>query len=155
MSQTLSNLSVDELVRVGQAAYGKGVFARRRLTKGTILGEVTGEVIIDEDYSSNYCIDLGGPRRLEPAAPFRFINHACDPNCRFLWYQPNPARNQPHGTIWVEVLKLIEPGEQLSVDYSWPADSAIPCGCRTPKCRGWIVNPAELSSLLTTLALPK
>lgn len=138
-----------ESVRIGQATYGKGVYARRRFKKRAIVGEVTGEVIEIKGYDSNYCIDLGGDRRLEPIAPFRFINHSCTPNCRFLWYEPeNPADPLPD-SVWVETLRVIEPGEELTIDYGWPADSAIRCGCRSPRCRGWIVDPAELVLLET------
>ena len=136
-----------EGVRVGQAAYGKGVYARRRFKKGAAVGEVTGEVIDTEGYDSNYCIDLGGPRRLEPEAPFRFINHSCTPNCRFTWYEPLSESDPLPNTVWVEALRVIEPGEELSIDYCWPSDAAIRCGCRSPRCRGWIVDPAELPAL--------
>lgn len=133
-----------ESVRIGQAAYGKGVYARRRFKKGATVGEVTGEVIEIKGYDSNYCIDLGGDRRLEPTAPFRFINHSCTPNCRFLWYEPASASDPQPNSVWVETLQIVEPGEELTIDYSWPADAAIRCGCRSPRCRGWIVDPAEL-----------
>lgn len=136
-------VELSNLVRVGQAAYGKGVYARQRLKKGMIIGQVTGEVIDTEGYDSNYCIDLGGPRRLEPEAPFRFINHNCTPNCRFIWYEA-AASGKEADSIWVEVLSVVEPGEELSVDYCWPADAAIRCGCRSPRCRGWICDPREL-----------
>ena len=140
-------MDVLETVRTGQAAYGQGVYARRRFKKGSVVGEVTGEVIATEGYDSNYCIDLGGPRRLEPAAPFRFINHSCTPNCRFVWYEPQTPHDPLPDTVWVETLRVIEPGEELLIDYCWPADSAIRCGCRSPLCRGWIVDPAELNLL--------
>ncbi len=143
-------MDVLESVRVGQAAYGKGVYARRRFKKGATVGEVTGIVIDTEGYDSNYCIDLGGPRRLEPVAPFRFINHSCTPNCRFSWYEPTSKSDPLPNTVWVEAIRIIEPGEELTIDYSWPAEAAIRCGCRSPRCRGWIVDPAELALLETT-----
>lgn len=140
-------MDVSVSVRVGQAAYGKGVYARRRFRKGATVGEVLGEVIDTEGYDSNYCIDLGGPRRLEPVAPFRFINHSCTPNCRFTCCEQEKKSDPLPNTVWVEALRTIEPGEELTIDYCWPADAAIRCGCRSPQCRGWIVDPAELSQL--------
>lgn len=140
-------MDIQKFVRVGLAAYGKGVYARRRLKKGTSVGEVTGEVVDTEGYDSNYCIDLGGPRRLEPVAPFRYLNHSCTPNCRFTWCEPQKKSDPWPSTVWVEALRTIEPGEELTIDYSWPADAAIRCGCRSPQCRGWIVDPAELPLL--------
>jgi hypothetical protein len=143
-------MDVLEKVRIGQAAYGKGIYARRRFKKGVLVGEVTGEVIDTEGYDSNYCIDLGGPRRLEPATPFRFINHSCGPNCRFIWFEPDQYDPQPT-TVWVETLRVVEPGEELTIDYCWPADAAIRCGCRSVQCRGWICDPAEFPELETRI----
>ena len=140
-------MDVLEAVRVGQAAFGKGVYARRRFKKGATVGEVIGLVIDKKGYDSNYCIDLGGDRRLEPQAPFRFINHSCTPNCQFAWYEPQSESDPLPTSVWVEAIRIIEPGEELSIDYCWPADSAIRCGCRSPRCRGWIVDPTELALL--------
>lgn len=49
--------------------------------------------------------------------------------------------------IYVESTRDILPGEELTVDYSWPASRAIRCLCGAAKCRGWIVDPAELSEI--------
>ncbi len=46
--------------------------------------------------------------------------------------------------IWVEAIRDILPGEELTIDYSWPADRAMRCLCGSPNCRGWVVDPAEL-----------
>lgn len=142
-------MPVPESVRVGQATYGKGVYARLRFKKGATVGEVTGTVIEVAGYDSNYCIDLGGSRRLEPITPFRFINHSCTPNCQFTWYEPQSETDPLPNSVWVEAIRTIEPGEELTIDYSWPAENAIRCGCRSPRCRGWIVDPTELVLLET------
>lgn len=140
-------MEIMEVVRVGQAAYGKGVYARRRFKKGAVVGEVTGQVIEIPGYDSNYCIDLGGTRSLEPVAPFRFINHSCTPNCQFVWEEPAKPTDPLPTSVMVQTLRTIEPGEELTIDYCWPAAAAIRCGCRSPRCRGWIVDAAELSLL--------
>ena len=49
--------------------------------------------------------------------------------------------------IWVEAVRDIMPGEELTIDYAWPADRAMKCLCGTPSCRGWIVDPVELHLL--------
>jgi len=33
-----------------------------------------------------YCMDIGNGRVLEPHAPFRYVNHSCEPNCEFDWF---------------------------------------------------------------------
>ncbi len=49
--------------------------------------------------------------------------------------------------IWVESIRDILPGEELTIDYAWPADRAMKCLCGSPNCRGWVVDPAELHLL--------
>ena len=39
-------------------------------------------------------------------------------------------------------------GEELTIDYAWPANAAIVCRCGAGTCRGWIVSPEELSDVL-------
>jgi hypothetical protein len=39
-------------------------------------------------------------------------------------------------------------GQELTIDYCWPASFAIPCHCQAPLCRGWIVAPKELAQLI-------
>ncbi|MDR2761450.1 MAG: hypothetical protein LBB88_02470 [Planctomycetaceae bacterium] len=50
--------------------------------------------------------------------------------------------------LWVETLRDIFPGEQLTIDYAWPADKLVKCLCGCKKCRGWIVAEDELELLL-------
>ena len=51
-----------------------------------MIGEIVGEEIRDATYGSEYCFQIGDDTCLEPESPFRFINHSCDPNCEFNWF---------------------------------------------------------------------
>jgi uncharacterized protein len=132
-------------VSIGRTAVGRGVFARRRYREEEAIGEITGEVIEDAQYGSDYCYDIGERLRLEPALPFRYVNHSCDPNCEFDWFdvtengEPSPRRR-----LFLFALRDIRPGEELTIDYNWSAAAAIPCRCHSPNCRGWIVNEDQL-----------
>lgn len=42
----------------------------------------------------------------------------------------------------------IDIGQELTIDYNWPAIFAIPCACRSAQCRGWIVAPQDLPQLI-------
>jgi len=135
-------------IHIGEAAYGKGVFADRRFDKAEIVGHVHGNVIDDPDHGSDYCIDLGEAKTLEPAAPFRFLNHSCEPNsvlalCEVVDMDGNLIETQ----VIVETLRPIAPGEQITIDYAWPASGAIPCGCGSKRCRGWIVSEDEIGAV--------
>jgi hypothetical protein len=156
---------------------GLGVFTTRKLKADRKVGRVRGYIETRRDYTSEYCIDAGGFLSLEPAAPFCFLNHSCEPNCQFMnylaveeWEDEDHRRaaleraasissrtNLAHTDaaygveMWLETLRNIEPGEQLTIDYAWSDDRAIPCLCGSPNCRGWIVAPELLNSFLRKL----
>ncbi|MEI6240180.1 MAG: SET domain-containing protein-lysine N-methyltransferase [Planctomycetia bacterium] len=130
------------LLRVGTTHVGQGVFAARRLPAGLVIGEIKGEVLDEHPADASYCMELPSGKVLEPAAPLRFVNHSCDPNCElFYWFDEDEGPQEDR--LWLQTNRFIEPGEELSIDYCWPADAAIPCRCGAANCRRWIVDPAE------------
>ena len=138
----------DKSVRIGRTRVGKGVFARKRYPASTVIGEILGDVIEDPDYGSRYCMDIGRGCMLEPHAPFRYVNHSCEPNCEFDFFDLSPAgESESHRHVFLLALREIKPGEELTIDYNWSADTAIPCRCEAPTCRGWIVTPDELAAV--------
>ena len=133
-----------EKVIVKESELGHAVYALRRIKAGVKIGEITGTVIDDPDYGSDYCMECGEGRSLEASAPYRFLNHSCDPNCELIiWEGEAPS----DWNLCLHSIKAIQPGEELTIDYAWSQDAAIPCLCRTEKCRGWIVAEAELPLL--------
>jgi hypothetical protein len=134
---------LETLVRIGETHVGRGVFARRRLKADIVLGEILGEILADHPEDSSYVMELPSEKLLEPAAPLRFVNHSCDPNCEIFYWEAEPGEPQ-EDRLWLQTIRPIEAGEELSIDYSWPADAAIPCRCGAAICRGWICDPAEL-----------
>jgi hypothetical protein len=91
-------------------------------------------------------MDLGGTLTLEPRAPFRYLNHSCSPNCELFMYD-DAEYPQLAQRMFLQAIAHIEPGDELTIDYAWPADTAIPCDCGSPNCRGWIVDPVEMHLL--------
>ena len=137
-----------EWVRVGKVPFGKGVFARHDIPKGTVIGKVEGRVIDDPNYATSYCIDLGGSLSLEPRAPFRFLNHCCTPNSslciqEFFYDDGTPAPAE----VTIECLCDIPKGAEVTIDYRWAAYGAIKCLCGSSECRGWIVAEEEMHLL--------
>ena len=134
-------------VNIGDAQYGKGLYSTRHFAVGEQIGEIAGTRFQDDEYGSDYCIDLGDGMSLEPGAPFRYMNHSCDPNCRlFVLYNSDDTPLEQRHVI-VEAQTAIAAGDELTIDYEWPASGAIPCGCGASSCRGWIVAPDELHLL--------
>jgi uncharacterized protein len=132
--------------RIARTSMGKGVFATRSFEIGEVVGEITGEAIDDPEYSSRYAFDLEDGRQLEPAPPFRFVNHSCDPNCSFEVIDVTDVRRVTRRQLMLFAIYDIDTGDQLTIDYNWPASFAIPCKCRSEYCRGWVVGEEHMPS---------
>ncbi|MEN6498785.1 MAG: SET domain-containing protein [Thermoguttaceae bacterium] len=142
----------DECVRVGPSACGLGVFSLRAFQNHELIGPIAGTVVDDPLYASEYCMAIGEYAALEPAAPFRYMNHSCHPNCALveLEIEREDGSTAP-AELWVETLDTIAPGEQLTIDYGWPAEVAIPCRCGCADCRGWVVADDDLDRITGVL----
>jgi hypothetical protein len=127
-------------VRVGPALAGRGVFAGQSFDAEAVVGRMRGRYVDDPEYGSDYCIGLGEGLSLEPAAPFRFLNHSCEPNCAVFW-SDEPRGEDEAPRVWIETLRAVEAGEELTIDYAW--DSTIECRCGSQRCRGWITSGEE------------
>lgn len=132
--------------------HGQGVFALRRIRKGTRLIEYVGERITPEEADRRYDDDamqvphtflftVDAHTVIDAAVggnEARFINHACDPNCEAL---------DDGGRIFIEALRNIRPGEELTYDYHlerdghWRAEwvQRYACRCGAPNCRGTLL----------------
>ncbi len=128
---------------------GRGVFATRRIPKGTRIVEYTGERITAEEADERYDDDamdvhhtflfIVDDETIVDAAvggnEARFINHSCDPNCDAVI---DDAR------IWIETVRDVSPGEELAYDYAYvleerhtlAAKRRFPCHCGAATCRG-------------------
>lgn len=120
---------------------GKGVFAKRQFRKGQAVGEMTGKLIADDDYDPDYVVDMGDLGVLEPNAPFRFLNHCCEPNCELVEWE---TEGDDAPQLWVQALRTVRDTDQLTIDYGWPAEAAIPCLCGSAQCRGWVVDAEQV-----------
>lgn len=129
--------------------HGRGVFATRPIRKGTRIIEYQGEHISNDEAFERYgesiehtmlfSIDketVIDPQRIGNDA--KYINHSCQPNC---------ASYQDKRRIFIEAVKDIPEGAELSYDYKLiPSDiesdrSKYPCRCGAPRCRGSLLAP--------------
>jgi hypothetical protein len=132
-------------MRIKTTAMGRGLFARKTFRKRQAIGIMAGRLVVDDDYDPDYVVDMGDLGVLEPKAPFRYLNHSCEPNCELVeWEEADGSRDT---RIWVHALRTVRPSDELTIDYGWPADSAIPCLCGTTKCRGWVVDVDQLGAV--------
>jgi SET domain-containing protein len=133
--------------------HGTGVFATRRIRAGRLLISYLGQPLTTAQVRKRYSDDdaddphtllfhLGGNRYIDAAVDgndARFINHSCDPNC-------DPEVSD--GTIWIRAIRNIQPGGELSYDYSLEIEkgasrkrrSLFACRCGAAKCRGTMLD---------------
>jgi len=139
------------------AIHGRGVFAARRIRKGTRIVEYTGERIDNDEADRRY--DETGMKRhhtflftldkntvidgaiARGGGDASYINHSCEPNCEAVITDRR---------IYIHALQTIHPGEELAYDYQYERtgenDAELEkfylCRCGAPGCRGTIMKPA-------------
>jgi len=136
--------------RSGIAGYG--LFASRKYVPNELVieyqGEVIGQALADWRESrlprykhSCYMFRLDDTRIIDATLvgnAARFINHACQPNCR-----AKPVIVDGQARILIVAWREIRAGEELSYDYQFALDTEdgkgrLPCYCGSKKCRGWM-----------------
>lgn len=133
---------------------GRGAFATQHIRKGTRIIEYKGELITQKEADKRYedTDDTTSPillfqvdkRHVIDAGvngnEARFINHSCDPNCETVGDKRQ---------IFVEAIRTIYPGEELTYDYSLTRDDLdsaqvekdYVCNCGAVNCRGNMLEP--------------
>jgi uncharacterized protein len=139
--------------------HGLGVFALRRIRKGTRIIEYLGERVSHAEADRRYehkdvgdahtflfivdeqtVIDAGVDGNAA-----RFVNHACQPNCESVIEQRR---------VFIEALRTIGPGEELTYDYQIQREADDPpnidaifaCRCGSARCRGSMLWPPRTTA---------
>jgi hypothetical protein len=152
-----SSVPKQPLIKVRNSRiHGRGVFAARRIRKGTRIIEYVGERLSHEAADARYedhdpndnhtflfivdkktVIDAGVGGNAA-----RFINHSCDGNCESVIEK---------GRVWIEATRTIQAGDELGYDYEIgrepddpdDVDEIFACRCGSPKCRGTMLWPPQ------------
>ena len=136
--------------------HGRGVFALRRIPKGTRIIEYKGKLITDKEADRRYSrvhehsphtmlFSLEGgwvidaTRRGNSA---RWINHSCAPNCDI---------EEEGQRIFIEARRDIHLGDELTYDYNLQigekhtktAKREHACFCGARRCRGTMLGEEE------------
>lgn len=145
------------LYRVRQSRiHGRGVFAARRIRKGTRIIEYVGERVshaeadrryedrpIEDNHTFLFIVDA---RMVIDAGvdgnAARYINHSCAPNCETVIEDRR---------VFIQALRTIRPGEELSYDYQIQREKGDPddideifaCRCGAADCRGTMLIDPE------------
>jgi hypothetical protein len=136
--------------------HGLGVFATRRIRKGARIIEYLGERVshaeADRRYEDKDAQDahtflfIVDSRTVIDAGvagnDARFVNHACAPNCESV------IENR---RVFIDAIRTIQPGEELTYDYQIPREASDPpdvdeifaCRCGATSCRGSMLWPPK------------
>jgi uncharacterized protein len=134
--------------------HGLGVFAAHRIAAGARLIEYLGERVSHEEADRRYrhkdALDnhtflfIVDARTVIDAGvdgnEARFVNHSCAPNCVSVIEKRR---------VFIEALRTIEPGEELTYDYLIQREADDPpdidaifaCRCGVERCRGTLLWP--------------
>ena len=134
--------------------HGLGVFAARRIPRGTRVIEYLGERVSHAEADRRYDHKDAGDshtflfivdeRTVIDAGvdgnEARFVNHSCEPNCESV------IENQ---RVYIDAIRTIEPGEELTYDYQIKREADDPpdidaifaCRCGVQGCRGSMLWP--------------
>src|SRR5277367_5264481 len=136
--------------------HGYGVFAARRIRKGTTVIEYLGDRVShaqadaryeNKDPNDNHTFLFTVDAKTVIDAGLngneaRYINHGCDPNCE------STIRNR---RVFIEAIRTIQPGEELAYDYQIQrdgddasnVDEVYACRCGAKTCRGSMLEAAK------------
>jgi SET domain-containing protein len=134
--------------------HGRGVFATRKIRKGTVIVEYKGQRTSykkalrrsysdPEDSAHTFLFELDDGRVIDAGVrgnAARWINHSCDPNC--------VPFEDPEGRVFIEAIRKIRRGEELSYDYKLTIEGRLSkreragyaCRCGSAKCRGTMLD---------------
>jgi hypothetical protein len=135
---------------------GRGAFATRRIQPGQKVIEYVGEIITQKEADRRYpdgdnknnhhtfLFEIDDKKVIDASYrgnEARFINHACQPNCE-------AVDDGGGGRIFIYAYKNIQPGVELTYDYSFPRqpgdgpkeEAQYPCHCGSRRCRGTIME---------------
>jgi uncharacterized protein len=136
--------------------HGRGVFARRRIPKGTRIIEYKGKLITEKEADRRYSrihqhsphtmlFSLDGGLVIDATRhgnSARWINHSCAPNCEI--------EEEGH-RIFIEARRDIRREEELTYDYNLQigekhtkaAKREHACFCGARRCRGTMLGEEE------------
>ena len=136
--------------------HGRGVFSTRSIKKGERIIEYLGDRVShaeadrryeskDENDSHTFLFIVDSKTVIDAGVDgndARFFNQSCDPNCE---------STVEKRRVFIDALRDIEPGEELTYDYQIYLEEGDPenieevfaCRCGSPKCRGTMLWPME------------
>ncbi len=136
--------------------HGKGVFTIRPVRKGTKVIEYTGKIVSEKEadkigtstvdgHTHTMLFTLDNKKVIDGnvGGDAKYINHGCNPNCEAVQYDDE---------VFIEALRSIKKGEEITYDYHLQVEGKITdavkkeyaCFCGSPECRGTQIDASIL-----------
>jgi hypothetical protein len=128
--------SFENLIEIKDSKFGKGLFAKRDLSTGTVICKVTGKELnfsdtVELHEKESHTLQIDFDKYIYCESPFLYSNHSCEPNCGVNAY------------LDLFTLKNIKAGEELFWDYStsmFERHWTMKCDCGKKSCRKIITD---------------
>ncbi|HRH37828.1 MAG TPA: SET domain-containing protein-lysine N-methyltransferase [Flavobacteriales bacterium] len=159
-----------KIARRRSKIHGNGVFATERIRKGERIVKYIGKLVTHDEADETYEGEIGTGHTFlftlnkhwivdanRGGGVARWINTSCEPNAVAYIHsekkkKPDPKKDE----VWIEALRAIEPGEELTYDYGFVFDVKYTpkllrlwgCRCGSPKCRGTMLKGKKVREVI-------
>jgi hypothetical protein len=133
----MPEISSKKPYRIGRSPTGLGLFATRRIKKGTKIIRYFGPLLDskkkkDDAIENKYLFELTNRWTIDGSVRknvARYINHACKPNAES---DVRPRKRK----VFIRAIRNIEPGDEINYDYGTDYFKAYlkPIGCKCVAC---------------------
>ena len=133
----MPDISSKKPYRIGRSATGLGLFATKRIKKGTKIIRYFGPLLDSKKkkhdaIENKYLFELTNRWTIDGSVRqnvARYINHACKPNAES---DVRPRKRK----VFIRAIKNIEPGDEINYDYGTDYFKAYlkPIGCKCAAC---------------------
>ncbi|MGD9838859.1 MAG: SET domain-containing protein [Afipia sp.] len=133
----MPEISSSKPYRIGRSKTGLGLFATRKIKKGTKIIRYFGPLLDSknkkhDDIDNKYLFEINNRWTIDGSTRkniARYINHACRPNAE------SDVSSRKRKVI-IRAIKTIEPGEEINYDYGTDYFKIFlkPIGCKCDHC---------------------
>ena len=133
----MPTISPKKPYRVGRSRTGLGLFATKRIKKGSKIVRYFGPLLDckkkkEDAIENKYLFELNNRWTIDGSVRenvARYINHACKPNAES---DVSPRKRK----VFIRAIKNIEPGDEINYDYGTDYFKAYlkPIGCKCDAC---------------------
>lgn len=121
-------LQKEDFIVKPSTIHKKGVFALKKIPSNLIFYSIPVNGVIKSNPKNNRFARLANNFYVNDPFVLNFVNHSCEPNSRIVIASKG---------FFLESLKMINVGEEITVDYTLTEEMGelTQCNCKSEKCR--------------------